>query len=337
MNSRFKPNLNRVYLLPKLDSWPEAFHRFDVRSIGAVQTALAAGRPLLVRGEPGLGKSQLARAVAEVLKVPLVYQVINATCECNDLLYHYDAVSRLAQAQVLQAAGQGKDWETRLDIVRFIRPGVLWWGLDWDSAEKQASEKHYNKVEPPSSPPKWKANEGCVVLIDEIDKADADLANGLLESLGNLAFQVPATGQVVSHPDNCTAPLVIITTNEDRELPPAFVRRCVVLQMDLPKTEAEQIEFLVARGRAHFDGKTNQGIGSAEVYQEAARQLWADRAQAKKLGQPKPGAAEYLDLLRTLADMYGGDGAAQWKALQSSRPFELRDFVFRKHPKPDPE
>ena len=182
-----------VYKLPALDSWPETWHRFDARSVWAVRAALAARRPLLVRGEPGLGKSQLARAAAHILNVPFLCQVINARCECTDLLYTYDAVSRLAQAQVMGSASQGADWADKLTESRFVQPGILWWTFDWESARQQAG-RFCRIVREPFRPNGWTPGQGCVVLIDEIDKADADLPNGLLESLGNNGFQAQQTG-----------------------------------------------------------------------------------------------------------------------------------------------
>ena len=162
-----------VYKLPALDSWPETWHRFDARSVWAVRAALAARRPLLVRGEPGLGKSQLARAAAHILNVPFLCQVINARCECTDLLYTYDAVSRLAQAQVMGSASQGADWADKLTESRFVQPGILWWTFDWESARQQAG-RFCRIVREPFRPNGWTPGQGCVVLIDEIDKADAD-------------------------------------------------------------------------------------------------------------------------------------------------------------------
>jgi hypothetical protein len=90
-----------------------------------------------------------------------------------------------------------------------------------------------------------------VVLIDEIDKADTDMPNGLLESFGNNGFQVPCARTFVRRKAEHVAPLLMITTNEERELPVAFVRRCIVLHMKLPDSDAELTDFLVQRGRDH--------------------------------------------------------------------------------------
>ena len=105
----FSPDVKKPLPLPKHDSWPEAKHLFDEKSMWAVRMAIASGRPLLLRGEPGIGKSQLARAVAVELQVPFLYHVIAERSERDELLYTYDAVARLAEVQVsaLAAKDQG--------------------------------------------------------------------------------------------------------------------------------------------------------------------------------------------------------------------------------------
>lgn len=322
MKITFDPDLETIHDLPKVESWPATKHQFDARSVWAVRTALAARRPLLVRGEPGIGKSQLARAAAAELRVPFLSQVINSRCECEDLLYHYDAVSRLAQAQVLGTSRRATGWEKDLEPGRFVRPGLLWWAFDWESARAQAV-RFCSQCPEPEQPKGWSPGEGCVVLIDEIDKADSDLPNGLLESLGNTGFHVPPANTSVALRDQAVPPLVIVTTNEERELPAAFLRRCLVLQIALPDGEAELTEFLIGRARVH----TGKGVVTETVYRETARQLVQDREQARRLGQAKPGAAEYLDLIRALAELHPGDEAEQLKALK-----QIRDFALHKHP-----
>ncbi len=307
------------------DSWPEAWHHFDEAASLAVVTAVAAGRPLLIRGEPGIGKSQLARAVAAVLEVPFLPFVVNATCECNDLLFTYDAVSRLAQAQISGAARlDGDTWKADLNERRFVRPQVLWWAIDWKGALDQRND-YYNpeQIRIPEAPKGWKAGEGAVVLIDEIDKADSDLPNGLLESLSNTGFQLSQGGPAVALRDGHVPPLVMITTNEERELPAAFLRRCVILNMAFPKDRKEQEQFLIQRGKAHF----KNGI-SEEVFKQSADQILNDRKEVPE-GQPKPGAAEYLDLLRALSEL------EEEEAKQLELLTQIARFVVQKH-QPDP-
>ncbi len=282
-------------------------HRFDAASIDAINAALAARRPLLVRGEPGTGKSQLAAAAARVLRRPLVTHVVDARTEARDLLWRFDAVERLGKAQVL--AGTRKDErevECLLAEANFVRPGPLWWAFAWDYCRDTLRQ-----AEPSTPPADWRSEHGVVVLIDEIDKADSDVPNGLLEALGNHRFEPLAHGVVqASGPE----PLVILTTNEERALPDAFVRRCLVLKMPFPD-DAE----LGARARAHFGGIAEP------VVDEALRMLAADRKMATDHQLPKPGQAEFLDLLRAVRELEP-EPKAQLELMQ-----RLKQFVFDKH------
>lgn len=337
----FCPAMDKVLALPPIDSWPAARHRFDDRSVRAVRTALAAERPLLIRGKPGIGKSQLARAVARELNLPFLYHVVNARTEHSDLLYEYDAVSRLAEAQVRRPSGSASAWRPELAADRFVRPQVLWWAFDWRHARQQAKkwcraqgcsdrgpERCCDACCEPAHPPEgpepggWLPGKGCVVLIDEIDKADTDMPNGLLESFGNNGFQVPCARTFVRRQPEHVAPLLMITTNEERELPAAFLRRCIVLHLKLPSSDSELTEFLVRRGRDHC----SQWIDDEGIYREAARQLLTDRKAAHEAHSPvQPGPAEYLDLLYAVGRMHPGDSVQQKKRLK-----EISEFVFRK-------
>lgn len=304
--------------LPPQGSWPESVHVWEKTAILAVNTALTARRPLLVRGEPGTGKSQLARAAAMELGRVFITEVINAKSESRDLQYHFDAVRRLGEAQARGAAGA--DTGDRLDPIKFLSPGPLWWCLNWDTAMAQAQNSICG-VAGPVPPDGWDMSKGSVLLLDEIDKADADLPNGLLETLGNGGFSVPYTRHTVCLAENVPSPLVMITTNEERELPAAFLRRCMVLHIGLPTTKDDFIAFLADRGRIHFPYDH-----SDDVRKEAARQLWNDRKDALDACQPAPGQAEYLDILRALKDM------AENKTDQLAVMAEIKDFAFKKYP-----
>lgn len=351
--SDFDPTTDEAFDLPKSGSWPKTRHRFDRSSILAVQTALAAERPLLVTGEPGVGKSQLARAVAHVLNVPFLYHVVSVRTEHTDLLYHYDAVSRLAQAQVLSHADAQRGWKAELKEENFIRPGVLWWAFDWLRAREQAKCSCRNAGcgektdccagcgEPPHpdegiGEDQWRPGRGSVVLVDEIDKADTDMPNGLLESFGNHGFQLPGVAPPVTCDAQHAVPLLIITTNQERELPAAFVRRCLVLQMDIPGGGREQRtdeqaadkqrrDFLLKRGQDHC----GSWITDQKVYNKAIDQLFQDRRVAREAhALVKPGMAEYLDLLYALSRLCPNDTDKQLKKLD-----ELSQFVFCKNPR----
>lgn len=164
-----------------------------------------------------------------------------------------------------------------------------------------------------------------MLLIDEIDKADADLPNGLLETLGNGAFTVPWLTAPVGGHDGIPTPLVVITTNEERELPAAFVRRCLVLNLDLPDNKDDFIRMLAARGKLHFGDQCHP-----DVYREAASQLWDDRQEADTHGVTPPGQAEYIDMLRVVATLEREPDFEKQKAMLRT----IAAFALKKHPKP---
>ncbi|MBF0624721.1 MAG: MoxR family ATPase [Magnetococcales bacterium] len=313
---------------------PELVHVFEKDAIDAVNAALAAGRPLLLGGEPGIGKTQLARAVAKELGRAFIQHVVDAQGESRDLLWYFDAVARLAEAQWRGAVGQ--DPETlrqALAVDNFLRPGPLWWAFDWNDALAQVIRVH---MAPPHQRDGGCHEQGCVVLVDEIDKAETDLPNGLLEALGAGEFTPFGRTRPVTAGD--PGPLVIITTNQERTLPDAFVRRCLVLNLrfpdgpqtrpdgtpdsdqDAPK-ELTPEEFLRARGKSHFPDADPAVIG------EAARSLLEDRLEARQQQrQPLPGQAEFLDLLRAVLRLFPND-----VALQQEKLAEISRFTLKKH------
>lgn len=307
-------------ILPKIGAWPKTVHVFEQDSVWALRAASAAERPLLIRGEPGCGKSQLARAAAVVSGRAFVSAVVHSRSESRELLYHFDAVARLGEAQTQAACGKDNCDLSKLHHERFISPGPLWWTFDWESAETQ-SKNCASPISPPERPDNWTPDQGTVLLIDEIDKADADLPNGLLETLGNGAFSIPLLNRSVNLAQGSPVPLVVITTNEERELPAAFLRRCLVLHISLPENDTELTDFLVGRGEAHFQDKC-----SPEIRNEAAMLLCEDRKAAKDMGQSAPGLAEYLDMLRALTKL-GDNEKKQKEALTA-----IARFALKKHP-----
>ena len=275
--------------IPATGDGPASVHLFDKASAWAVLAALAANRPLLVRGEPGVGKSQLARAAAVWLKRPILSIVVDSRTESHDLLASFDAVQRLARAQIGSAI-RDENTESLLAVENFLHPGKLWWAFDWVGAEKQA---RVAKAPVPICPPGSDPSNGCVVLIDEIDKAESDLPNGLLEALGSGSF--PVRGREAPVEVVGPHPLVVVTTNEDRVLPNAFLRRCLVLYIELPPDGDELKQHLVQRGRAHFQGM------STDLLERVAEMLVEERKEARARHiRPLPGQAEYLDLLRAV-------------------------------------
>lgn len=169
----------------------------------AVNAAITLQRPLLVKGEPGTGKTMLAEELADALGKPLLRWHVKSTTKAQQGLYEYDAVSRLRDSQL------GDDRVH--DIANYIRKGMLW----------QAFE----------------AGEQVVLLIDEIDKADIEFPNDLLTELDKMEFDVYETGECVAAKQR---PIVIITSNNEKELPDAFLRRCFFHYIAFPDKDTLQ-------------------------------------------------------------------------------------------------
>jgi len=298
-------------------SWSASHYLLDKQSAYALEMALATRRPLLVKGEPGMGKSYLARAAARKLGRKFIAEVININTEGQDLLWREDRLARLNDAQ---SGLKGDD----LNPKHYLNPGVLWWAFDWGSAEKQY-EPCRHKVYHPQVCEGEALNKGVVLLIDEIDKAEPSLPNSLLEVLGNGGFDVPLLGKTIGKQPKQVVPLVIITTNDERELPPAFLRRCLVLHL---KVEEDKLEsWLLERANVHF----SEAQCSQAVKLKAAQQLKQDREEADKQGMVKAGLAEYLDLLSALDEMTDKSLQGEARARhQAALLGEIQDFVLKK-------
>ena len=172
----------------------------------AVNAAITLQRPLLIKGEPGTGKTMLAETVAEALGLPLLQWHIKSTTKAQQGLYEYDAVSRLRDSQL------GGEHGSRVhDIANYIVRGVLW----------QA----------------FTAETPTVILIDEIDKADIEFPNDLLRELDRMEFYVYETRELVRARHR---PIVFITSNNEKELPDAFLRRCFFHYIKFPDKETMQ-------------------------------------------------------------------------------------------------
>jgi len=277
-------------------------HIFDEDDCYAMWSAYAAGRPLLVRGKSGTGKSQMARAIADRLGWSFVSEVVRGSTELSDLHWSFDAIGRLGEAQTQGVKPVATDKEKAdttkakvdpLDPKNFLSPGAFWWAYDWKTAEKQYKQCRSNLRPRPED---TEQKDGVVLLIDEIDKAEPDLPNGLLETLGNYEFTVPYVDQMKGiNPvkGNKKNLLIIIATNEERELPTAFVRRCFVHTLKMGDTT----DWLIERGKLHFGSSI-----AKEVFEKAAVLLIQDRKSTSQ-GRYPPGLAEYIDLLHALKEV----------------------------------
>ncbi len=216
----------------------------------AVNAAVALQRPLLVKGEPGTGKTVLAQEVARALGMPLIEWHIKSTTKAQQGLYEYDAVSRLRDGQLGDARVH--------DIANYILRGKL-----WDAFEAEAP---------------------TVLLIDEIDKADIEFPNDLLLELDRMQFFVYETRQTVQARHR---PVVIITSNNEKELPDAFLRRCFFHYIRFP--DRETMEQIV---QAHFP----------DIKQELAREALNVFFQVRAVDglKKKPATSELLDWLKLL-------------------------------------
>ena len=216
----------------------------------AVNAAVALGRPLLVKGEPGTGKTVLAQQVAQALGAPLIEWHIKSTTKAQQGLYEYDAVSRLRDGQLGEARVH--------DIANYISRGKLW--------EAFAAE------------------ERVVLLIDEIDKADIEFPNDLLLELDRMQFYVYETRETVVAK---LRPVVIITSNNEKELPDAFLRRCFFHFIRFPSREV--MESIV---QAHYPDIRK------DLASEALNVFFRIREvdELKK----KPATSELLDWLKLL-------------------------------------
>ena len=239
----------------------------------AVRVAKATQRPLLLFGDPGSGKSSLAKYVAYTEKRRYYEHVITARTEAKDLLWTFDSVRRLGDAQAKRI---GAD-------VDYILPGVLWWAFDQAGASRLP-----RSIEPFAT---WNARwsgTGAVVLIDEIDKADPDLPNSLLVPLAGRYFTVAEVGGVQEVSETGKPSLIVITSNQERDLPPAFVRRCVVHHLD-----AHTRETLLKITSRHLDGRA--GPPGPDLIDHLIAQLKKERDAARDRTRRAPSTAEFLD------------------------------------------
>ena len=216
----------------------------------AVNAAITLERPLLIKGEPGTGKTVLALEVAKALRTPLIEWHIKSTTKAQQGLYEYDAVTRLRDSQLGD--------ERVKDIRNYIKKGKL-----WDAFTSQ---------------------ERPVLLIDEIDKADIEFPNDLLQELDRMEFFVYETGETIKAQQR---PIVMITSNNEKELPDAFLRRCFFHYIKFPDTETMRAIIEV-----HFPGLKGRLVSEA-------LKIFYDVREVPGI-KKKPSTSELLDWIKLL-------------------------------------
>ncbi|MFI9206459.1 AAA family ATPase [Streptomyces sp. NPDC053048] len=298
-----------------------------------VKVARATGRPLLLRGGPGSGKSSLAPYLARENGWRYYEHVVTQRTQPRDLLWTYDSVRRLSDAQ-LAGVRSTSSRLVELDDAAYVLPGPLWWALAPESARRRGRSPEH-EPDPTCREPFEEINasrRGCpaIVLIDEIDKADPDVPNSLLVPLGSHRFTVTETSTEIraeAGPDTgdarFTRNLVVITTNDERELPQAFLRRCVVLA--LPEHDEPTLARIAVRHLQQWYGEVrpeHRGIAMA-----LAQELSAVRSQAKQLGLRAPSTAEYLDALRACIVLGIDVADPEWEWLKGSALLKRQQAV----------
>jgi MoxR-like ATPase len=294
---------------------------FSDRTLIAVDVALAAGRPLLITGNPGSGKTTLAKAVGARLNWRFLSRTVTSRTRLEDLQADVDTLRRLADAQLGPEEGLPPDWT-------YLRPGVLWWAFNRAGAQKrgatdaeiEAVKEKYRPLDDLRDPSEGnKASEDVVVLLDEIDKADPDLPNDLLEPLDRRRFASPLLERPAVEAAPSLKVMLMVTTNGERDMPPAFVRRCVVL--DLPdargRTDAQPPQpgeiTLETIATSHF----GDGGNLPAIYEDVAKVVETMRSEAARRGLRPPSTAEYLDTVRALKAVPAFQQGAVWSEVQN--------------------
>lgn len=278
--------VERVRLTDKRDG---LVYRHDERTRTALKVALITGRPLLLVGPPGCGKSSLAPYVARNLGFSFFTYTVTETAEVSDLHWRVDYLRRFNDAQLGRDASNIED---------YIDRGVLW-----------------RAFEPPES---GSEVSGTVVLIDEIDKADAGFSNSLLVSIGSQQFDVPPLENRTISASADTIVLVIMTSNQERALPPALLRRCVVLSVEYPSAE-----HLIEVARRMWPGWMADPSLEASV-SKLAHTLVPDEITPDAL---LVSTAEFVDLVQVLKQTGIEPSAPLWKEIESLVLLQSNDPV----------
>lgn len=310
-----------------------AVYHPDSRLQLAAETAIVAQRPLLIRGDPGSGKSSFASFAARNLEWRYYEITVTSRTEARDMQWRFDALARLRDAQARK-----KDTSPG----NYVTPGVLWWAFNRENALKFISNQKKEDKPASSSEPFAETNSQrdplrAVVLIDEIDKADPDVPNDLLEVLGLNRFRVeeldryverkiPGPDKESSSPNHFGSLFIVITTNQERDLPAAFIRRCVIHTLKEPEEEKDQINKLVEIARLHMGNLiASHPSGEDLIYRVAKKccQLRQDNVHHLRLG---PSTAEFLDVVRVCLKLEIDPESRFWQQIEQNVLIKGRDL-----------
>ncbi len=298
----------------------------------AAEIAIVTQRPLLIRGNPGSGKSSFAPFAARNLKWRYYETTITGRTEAKDLLWKFDALARLRDAQAQSVASD-------ISPSRYVTPGILWWAFNRDDALKFISKRNVSsenrnvslgyKAEPFAVINGQRDPLRSVVLIDEIDKAEPELPNDLLEVLGLNRFvvdeldrsierKVPDQDPNPGSPNHYGSALIIITTNQERDLPAAFIRRCVVHTIEEPQGEDEQIKRLEEIADLHMRSLIVSHNAGENLVLNVAKTCYQLRQEANQSSGKGPSTAEFLDALRVCFTLGINPDSEIWKQVKQN-------------------
>ncbi|HRF74735.1 MAG TPA: MoxR family ATPase [Accumulibacter sp.] len=284
---------------------------FSEAAVIAVDVALATSRPLLVAGPPGCGKSRLAEAMAATLGWNYLGKTITSRTRLEELTVEVDHLRRLHDAH---RAARADAKQLKPDEA-YHNPGIFWWAFDRESAARRGLSPadaipHTVALPFPGTERRTdKPPQHTVLLIDEIDKAEPDVPNDLLEPLDRRSFCLPGGSTLHAKPKDQQQLLTIITTNRERELPQAFLRRCVSLVFDPPNKQA-----LLAIAHAHHPEADPTRV------EAIVGKIMSIREMPPEVGRRHPGTSEFLDAIQACEELKiaVADDNPLWRQIESA-------------------
>ncbi len=308
------PQSNMKLRFPKNGTFPGSDevppYLFDKTVETVLRVAEINNRPVLISGPPGCGKTALAQAVAVYNDWNFLHHTFTSRSRLEELTGEVDQLKRLQDAQIAT-----KD-RPLMEEWAYLKPGIFWWAFDANSAYQRSGplEDHEKYIENRrikglTHPGTNEAAAGTVLLLDEIDKAEPDLPNDLLEPFDTRQFDLPTGEPVRGVPSSPL--LVLITTNRERDLPDAFVRRCVVLKLEPPKEKR-----LAEIARWHLEPHYKK-LYKPNTVDKVAAECVQLQAEHRQQGRRPPGTSEFLDAVRACFDLKETVGSPLWPHVEA--------------------